>query len=85
MENVSFYNERLRLLPMPDHWNLENLEGLQSLQRVVDKQAEFIAYLHDFRLMTLLMLMLLPLVLLIRNPSDAEEPATAAEPREKAA
>jgi hypothetical protein len=43
----------------------------------VDKQAEFIAYLHDFRLMTVLMLLLLPLVFLIRNPSDETSVAPA--------
>jgi DHA2 family multidrug resistance protein len=89
VENISLYNDRLHHLPMPDHWNLDRLEGLQSLQRVVDKQAEFIAYLHDFRLMTLLMLMLLPLVFLIRNPTDMPDtaPKPAPEPvqREKPA
>jgi DHA2 family multidrug resistance protein len=70
MENISIYNERLHLMPMPDSWNLNNAEGLMSIQRVVDRQAEFIAYLHDFRLMTVLMLMMLPLVFLIRPPTE---------------
>jgi DHA2 family multidrug resistance protein len=77
MENISVYNERLSLLPMPETWNLDSTQGLLSLQRVVDKQAEFIAYLHDFRLMTVLMLLLLPLVFLIRNPSDETSVAPA--------
>ena len=80
MENVSLYNERLHLLPLPDQWNLDSTQGLLSIQRVVERQAEFIAYLHDFRLMTVLMLMLLPLVFLIRNPSDT--PAAEAAPSE---
>jgi MFS transporter, DHA2 family, multidrug resistance protein len=80
MENVSLYNERLHLLPLPDQWNLDSTQGLLSIQRVVERQAEFIAYLHDFRLMTILMLMLLPLVFLIRNPSDL--PAADAAPSE---
>jgi hypothetical protein len=70
---------------MPDQWNLDELQGLQSLQRVVDKQAEFIAYLHDFRLMTVLMLMLLPLVFLIRNPEDLPQGGAKTAAREKAA
>jgi len=77
MENVSFYNERLHLLPMPENWNLESEQGLLSIQRVVERQAEFIAYLHDFRLMTVLMLMLLPLVFLLRNPTDSPAGAPA--------
>lgn len=85
IENISLYNDRLRHLPMPDQWSLDNIQGLETLQRVVDKQAEFIAYLHDFRLMTLLMLILLPLVFLIRNPADVPGAAPEAARREKAA
>jgi hypothetical protein len=84
MENISVYNERLSLLPMPETWNLDSTQGLLSIQRVVDKQAEFIAYLHDFRLMTVLMLLLLPLVFLIRSPSD-EPSAAPADARRGAA
>jgi DHA2 family multidrug resistance protein len=84
MENISVYNERLSLLPMPEIWNLDSTQGLLSIQRVVDKQAEFIAYLHDFRLMTVLMLLLLPLVFLIRSPSD-EPSAAQADARRGAA
>jgi DHA2 family multidrug resistance protein len=70
IENISVYNERLHLMPMPDSWNLDSQQGLMSIQRVVDRQAEFFAYLHDFRLMTVLMLMMLPLVFLIRPPAQ---------------
>jgi DHA2 family multidrug resistance protein len=72
-ENISQYNERLRHLPLPERWNMEEVQGVMSLDRMIEKQAEFIAYLHDFRLMTVLMLALLPLVLLIRSRED--EPA----------
>ena len=79
IENVSYYNDRLHVIPMPDRWNLDSLTGLMSIERVVDKQAEFIAYLHDFRLMTLLMALLLPLVFLVRSPArkTADVPADA--------
>lgn len=68
-ENISVYNERFRDYQLPDSWNVDQLQGVYSLNRMIDKQAEFIAYLHDFRLMTILMLALLPLLLLMRNPS----------------
>jgi DHA2 family multidrug resistance protein len=77
MENVSFYNERLHVLPIPDSWNLDSAQGLLSIQRVVDKQSEFIAYLHDFRLMTVLMVLILPLVFLVRTPSVSTSAAPA--------
>ena len=44
-----------------------------------------IAYLHDFRLMTLLMVLLLPLVFLIRNPDDLPGAASKGATGKKAA
>lgn len=71
MENISFYNERLRHLTLPDQWNTGTISGLVSLEREVERQAEFLAYLHDFNLMTVLILLLLPLVFLVRGrPRD---------------
>ena len=44
---------------------------IYGLQREVERQAEFIAYLQDFRLLTILILLLLPLVFLMRGrPKD---------------
>ncbi len=71
-ENISEYNERFQHFSLPDRWNMEQVQGVLSLDRVIDKQAEFIAYLHDFRLMTILMLLLLPLVFLLRGPKKSE-------------
>jgi len=73
-ENISVYNERFRNYPLPESWDVDQLQGVLRIDRVVEKQAEFIAYLHDFRLMTILMLSLLPLLLLMRSaPKDEDE------------
>jgi DHA2 family multidrug resistance protein len=68
-EGVSLYDERFRNLALPQSWDVSTIEGLLRLNSLIDKQAEFIAYLHDFRLMTVLMLCLLPLLMLMRSPS----------------
>ena len=65
-------SDRIRDYPLPENWNLEHLNGVIALNRMIDKQAEFIAYLHDFRLMTVLMLILLPLVLILRSPEKLD-------------
>lgn len=65
-ENVSLYNERLHHLPLPEAWSLGSTTGLQGFAREVTRQAEFLAYLDDFRLLALMVLALLPLVLLMR-------------------
>ena len=70
-ENVSHYNERLRHLPMPDNWDMESAQGMVSLNRLVDQQAEFIAYLHDFQIMTIVTICTLPLLLLMRRQRDS--------------
>jgi MFS transporter, DHA2 family, multidrug resistance protein len=72
-ENYSQHNELFQHLPLPDKWNLDNIRGVLSMEKVIDKQAEFIAYLHDFRLMTLLMVLLLPLVLMLRIRPPGEQ------------
>ena len=72
-ENYSQHNELFQHLPLPDKWNLETIRGVLSMEKVIDKQAEFIAYLHDFQLMTLLMVLLLPLVLMLRIRPPGEQ------------
>jgi DHA2 family multidrug resistance protein len=71
-ENYSQLNELFKHLPLPDKWAPDQVQGIMSMERLIDKQALFIAYLHDFQLMTLLMVLLLPLVLIlrIRRPKD---------------
>ena len=68
-ENVSLYNERLNHLPLPDSWSLFNLQGLSSFQREIVHQAEFMAYLDDFRLLALLVIVITPFVFFLNmNP-----------------
>lgn len=47
-ENVSFYNERLRHLVLPDDLNLGDQHGLHAFGRLINEQAEFIAFLDCF-------------------------------------
>jgi DHA2 family multidrug resistance protein len=72
MENVSHFSEVFRDFPMPESWNPDSLQGMLSLERMVGKQAEFMAYLHDFELMTFITLLALPLLLLMRTRRDEE-------------
>jgi DHA2 family multidrug resistance protein len=71
-ENVSHYNERLKHLPLPDNWAMDNIDGMVTLDRMIEKQAEFMAYLHDFQIMTVFTLCIFPLLLLMRTPSTED-------------
>jgi DHA2 family multidrug resistance protein len=66
-QNASHYNERLRHLNLPESWSMENLQGIAGFERMIDRHAEFLAYLHDFRLMTIFILCSLPLVFFMRT------------------
>jgi DHA2 family multidrug resistance protein len=72
-ENVSLYNERLRHLTLPETWSLQETSGLRAFEREVTRQAEFLAYLDDFRLLAIIVIVIAPLVFLMRmQPPDAE-------------
>jgi hypothetical protein len=40
---------------------------MAGLNRMIEQQAEFIAFLHDFQIMTIVTLCMLPLLLLLRD------------------
>ena len=65
-QNVSEYNERFQHFILPEKWNMDSLSGMMALDRLIDKQAEFMAYIIDFQLMTIVTLMMLPLLFFIR-------------------
>ena len=71
-ENISLYNERLRVQPLPEGWNLTDPTGLSALQQEVIRQAQFLAYLDDFRLLALLVVLITPFVFLMKvsGPND---------------
>lgn len=65
-ENVSLYNETLNHLPLPESWNLFDAQGISSFQRELVRQAEFIAYLDDFRLLAFLVIVITPFVFFLK-------------------
>ena len=71
-ENASLYNDRLQHLVMPDKWNLDSTQGVASLEKVIDMEAQFIAYIHDFNVMMFTILALMPLLLFMRSPAAAD-------------
>jgi DHA2 family multidrug resistance protein len=67
-EHISIFNDGVRHLPMPDVWDLTTTSGLQAVNRAVSQQAELIAYINDFRLLALVIVVCMPVVLMMRNP-----------------
>jgi len=65
--NVSQLNEIFRHKELPDSWSLTNIQGMAALDKEVTRQAEFIAYLFDFHVLGIVILLMMPLILLFRG------------------
>ena len=50
------------------NWRIDSVQSLAALNGEVTRQAAAIAYLDDFRLMMIIMLLVIPLLVLLRNP-----------------
>ena len=56
---------------LPEQWDTGTLTGLSRLAREIERQAEFLAYLQDFQMMAILIVLLVPLAFLLRGrPKD---------------
>jgi DHA2 family multidrug resistance protein len=67
---VSAFNRELQTGAVFKYWNPHTLAGAGALNQVVTRQASFIAYLDDFKLMFVLSLAALPLCLFLRPPKS---------------
>jgi DHA2 family multidrug resistance protein len=53
---------------IPESWDLESAAGLQAINRMVSQQSELIAYIDDFRLLAVILVVSIPIVMMMRNP-----------------
>jgi DHA2 family multidrug resistance protein len=66
--HVTPYAAMARAPYLPEPWSLAEPAGLAALNLEVTRQAAVIAYLNDFKLMTIVAILVIPLVLLFRLP-----------------
>jgi DHA2 family multidrug resistance protein len=67
IEHISPYNALLQQGLLPEQWDTETLTGLTRLAREVQREAEFLAYLQDFQMMAILIVLMVPLVFFLRG------------------
>jgi DHA2 family multidrug resistance protein len=77
-EHVTPFNEALRHVIMPEAWSMSTMAGLAALDAEVTRQAKAIAYVDDFRILAVAVILIIPLILLLRPPRGA--PPAAAGP-----
>jgi len=67
-EHISPFNDRLRHLGVPDALNPSVPAGLRALNRMITNQAELLAYIADYRLLTVIILCCVPVAFLMKRP-----------------
>ena len=68
VENVSIHNDLFRHLPLPAVWDIDAPLGLAMLNQEINRQALTMAYINDFRMLTIIILVCVPMVYLMRKP-----------------
>lgn len=76
IEHISPFNALLQHGVLPEQWDTDTLTGLSRLSREVERQAEFLAYMQDFQMMAILIVLMVPLVFLLRGRSHDEDEET---------
>jgi len=71
-DHITPFNEGVRHLGLPEAWDMSSPSGLSALNRMVTQQAELIAYIDDFRLMAVILVIFIPVVLVMQNPLRKE-------------
>ncbi len=70
-ELASLYNRALREPAVAAFWNLKTAHGVAALDYEISRQASLLAFLGDFRLMTAVCVIAMPLALLLRPKPQA--------------
>jgi len=66
-QNVSPMNEVFRHRQLPESWSLTDLRGMAAFNQEVTRQSEFIAYLFDFRVLCIVIVLMIPTIFLFRS------------------
>jgi DHA2 family multidrug resistance protein len=78
-EHISPFNESIRHVPLPEAWNLADVSGLAVLNAVATRQAALLAYIDDFRWLTVMVVVSIPLLLFVRMPRQPKRVASTAK------
>lgn len=66
--NISPFNDAYQHGLIPDAWGVTEAAGLSALNRMLAKQSELIAYIADFQVLAVAVLICLPVVFIMNNP-----------------
>ncbi len=66
-QNISPMNEVFRHRQLPESWSLTDIQGMAAFNEEVTRQSEFIAYLFDFRVLCIVIILMIPTIFLFRS------------------
>lgn len=68
-ERITPFSEAFRAMGSVVPWNMETVSGLNALRNLVIDEARMIAFLNDFTLLVIVVIIPMPLVFLLRKPA----------------
>ena len=68
-DRISPFNEAFRAMGSAVPWNMETASGLAALRNLVMGEAQMIAFLNDFTLLVIVVIIPMPLVFLLKKPA----------------
>ena len=77
-DNISPFNDAFQHGLIPDAWAALDTTALASINRVLTKEAELIAYITDFRVLAAVIVVCLPVVFFMNNPHVTKQRDIAA-------
>lgn len=77
-DHINPFSDAFRHGLVPDAWNATNPAGLSAINRVMTREAELIAYVSDFRVLAVVILVCLPVVFIMNNPHAQRKGVPAA-------
>lgn len=77
-DSINPFNDAVRHGLVPDAWAALNPAGLSVINRVMVREAELIAYITDFRILALLIVVCMPVVFIMTNPHVQKKADAAA-------
>ena len=66
---ISPFNDYVRHIGLPEGVTIDSLDGLARLNRMVAQQAELMAYIADFQLLAILIVLCTPVVFMMNRPA----------------
>jgi MFS transporter, DHA2 family, multidrug resistance protein len=79
-EHIRPDSDIMRHITLPAPWSLTDPVGLAALERTVVQQAKLLAYIADYQLITVVILVCMPALLFMKNPHKHTAAAGAARP-----